>query len=61
MMKNKIMNIWTKTKEFVKDHPEGVTLAVYGSYMGLILGGSLRALHLANVKTKMEIEALQRK
>ena len=60
-MKEKIKNIWTKTKEFVKDHEEGVMLTVYGGYMVLVLGGSLRALRLANVKTKMEIEALQKK
>ena len=61
MMKNKIKNVFGKVKKFVEDHQEGVTLAVYGGWMIILLGGSLRSLHLANEKTRLEIKALQQK
>lgn len=60
-MKEKIENMFGKVKEFVEDHQEGVILAVYGGWMAIFLGGSLRSLHLANVKTRLEIKALQQK
>lgn len=60
MMKEKIANVFEKIKDFVEEHEEGVIMAVYGSWMIVLLGGSLRSLHLANEKMKLEIENLKK-
>ncbi len=57
-MKEKLSNIWNKTKKFAEDHSEGLVTAAYMVYMMAILGGSLRSLHLANEKTRLEIATL---
>lgn len=57
-MKEKLSNIWKKTKKFAEDHSEGLVITAYTVYMVAILGGSLRSLHLANEKTRLEIQKL---